>query len=93
MRISGALVTHYHPDHCGGSMAGFSIEGAAELLELAPVPIHVQADGVGVGQEGHRSRRCTTWFGIVPATSSRSARFRSSSFTRPGTRRGASASS
>ena len=25
-------------------MAGFSIEGAAELLELAPVPIHVQAD-------------------------------------------------
>ena len=44
MRISGALVTHYHPDHCGGSMAGFSIEGAAELLELAPVPIHIQAD-------------------------------------------------
>ena len=44
MRLTGALVTHYHPDHCGGSMMGVRIEGAAELLELAPVPIHVQAD-------------------------------------------------
>jgi glyoxylase-like metal-dependent hydrolase (beta-lactamase superfamily II) len=44
MRLTGALVTHYHPDHCGGTMMGMRIEGAAELLELAPVPIHVQAD-------------------------------------------------
>jgi glyoxylase-like metal-dependent hydrolase (beta-lactamase superfamily II) len=44
MRLTGALVTHYHPDHCGGSMMGMRIEGAAELLELAPVPVHVQAD-------------------------------------------------
>ncbi len=44
MRLTGALVTHYHPDHCGGSMMGVRIEGASELLELAPVPIHVQAD-------------------------------------------------
>jgi len=43
MRLVGALVTHYHPDHCGGSMMGMRIEGAAELLELAPVPVHVQA--------------------------------------------------
>jgi glyoxylase-like metal-dependent hydrolase (beta-lactamase superfamily II) len=44
MRLVGALVTHYHPDHVGGSMAGFSIEGVRELLDQAPVPVHVQAD-------------------------------------------------
>ncbi|HVN52033.1 MAG TPA: MBL fold metallo-hydrolase [Acidimicrobiales bacterium] len=44
MRLVGALATHYHPDHVGGSMAGFSIEGVRELLDLAAVPVHVQAD-------------------------------------------------
>lgn len=44
MTLSGALVTHYHPDHCGGSMMGMTIEGAAELVEVAGVPIHVQSD-------------------------------------------------
>ncbi len=44
MRITGALVTHYHPDHCGGSMMGMQIEGAAELIGLVDVPVHVQAD-------------------------------------------------
>ena len=29
MELSGALVTHYHPDHCGGTMMGMRIEGAA----------------------------------------------------------------
>jgi glyoxylase-like metal-dependent hydrolase (beta-lactamase superfamily II) len=42
MRLTGALATHYHPDHVGGSMMGHSIAGVAELLTLAPVPIHVQ---------------------------------------------------
>jgi glyoxylase-like metal-dependent hydrolase (beta-lactamase superfamily II) len=44
MRLVGALVTHYHPDHVGGSMGGFTIEGVRELLDLATVPVHVQAD-------------------------------------------------
>ena len=44
MRCVGALATHYHPDHIGGDMAGFGIEGVPRLLELAPVPVHVQAD-------------------------------------------------
>jgi len=44
MRLVGALATHYHPDHVGGSMAGLSIEGVRELLDRAPVPVHVQAD-------------------------------------------------
>ena len=46
MRLTGALATHYHPDHIGGSMMGHTIAGIEELLALAPVPIHVQADEV-----------------------------------------------
>ena len=65
MRLVGVLGTHYHPDHVGGSMAGFSLEGIATLLEKVQVPIHVQSaelpwvertTGVGaaelVGHEG-----------------------------------------
>ncbi len=44
MRVVGALVTHYHPDHVGGDMMGFHISGVSDLLALAPVPIHVQRD-------------------------------------------------
>jgi glyoxylase-like metal-dependent hydrolase (beta-lactamase superfamily II) len=44
MRVTGALVNHYHPDHVGGDMMGLRIEGVERLLEAAPVPIHVQAD-------------------------------------------------
>lgn len=43
MRIVGALATHYHPDHVGGSMMGHTIEGAADLLAHHDVPVHVQA--------------------------------------------------
>jgi glyoxylase-like metal-dependent hydrolase (beta-lactamase superfamily II) len=43
MRVVGALVTHYHQDHVGGSLFGFEIEGLARLLERCPVPIHTQA--------------------------------------------------
>ena len=39
MRLTGALATHYHPDHIGGSMMGHTIVGIEELLALAPVPI------------------------------------------------------
>ena len=46
MRLTGALATHYHPDHIGGSMMGHSIAGIEELLTRAPVPIHVQVDEV-----------------------------------------------
>ena len=44
MTLVGALATHYHPDHVGGDMMGYSIAGVNELLRLRPVPIHVQAD-------------------------------------------------
>jgi glyoxylase-like metal-dependent hydrolase (beta-lactamase superfamily II) len=44
MKVIGALATHYHADHVGGSMMGLNIEGAARLLQLEDVPIHIQTD-------------------------------------------------
>jgi glyoxylase-like metal-dependent hydrolase (beta-lactamase superfamily II) len=50
MKITGALVTHYHPDHCGGSYIGFTVPGGvAELIGRVDAPIHVhkiEADGL-----------------------------------------------
>lgn len=44
MNVTGVLATHYHPDHVGGSMMGYSIEGISALLDLVDCPIHIQAD-------------------------------------------------
>ena len=41
IEVVGALVTHYHQDHIGGEIFGHNIEGLAKLLEIAPMPIHV----------------------------------------------------
>lgn len=49
MRVSGALVTHYHQDHVGGEIFGMSIEGLDRLMTRSPVPIHVnenEAEGL-----------------------------------------------
>ena len=49
MQLSGALVTHYHPDHVGGSLFGHDIQGLAQLMERSPCPVHVhklERDGV-----------------------------------------------
>jgi glyoxylase-like metal-dependent hydrolase (beta-lactamase superfamily II) len=43
MKPAGALATHYHFDHVGGEIRGHHIAGIAALLELADVPIHVNA--------------------------------------------------
>ncbi|MFN0090329.1 MAG: MBL fold metallo-hydrolase [Acidimicrobiales bacterium] len=43
LRLTGALVTHYHQDHIGGNIFGQPIEGVAELLARTHVPVHVQA--------------------------------------------------
>ncbi len=43
MRLTGVLATHYHADHVGGSMMGYTIDGVGELLERVNVPVHVQA--------------------------------------------------
>jgi len=50
MRVVGALVSHYHPDHVGGRMGPFEVPGGiTELLSVSPVRIHVnkhEADGL-----------------------------------------------
>jgi hydroxyacylglutathione hydrolase len=48
-KLTAALVTHYHPDHCGGSFGENTVDGVAELLGLNPVKIYthkLEADGV-----------------------------------------------
>ncbi len=47
--VSGALITHYHPDHVGGEMFGLKVQGLAQLLEQKAVPVFVnkhEADGL-----------------------------------------------
>ena len=42
MTVTGALATHYHADHVGGSMMGYRVEGVRELLDHVGVKVHVQ---------------------------------------------------
>jgi hydroxyacylglutathione hydrolase len=50
LRVVGALVTHYHPDHVGGHMGPFAVPGGiTELISAADARIHVnkhEADGL-----------------------------------------------
>jgi glyoxylase-like metal-dependent hydrolase (beta-lactamase superfamily II) len=46
MKLTGVLATHYHPDHVGGEMAGWGLEGISTLLETVQVPIHLQKEEV-----------------------------------------------
>lgn len=44
MRLTGALATHHHADHVGGTVFGVDIEGVRDLLERRAVTIHVHRD-------------------------------------------------
>lgn len=47
--LTAALVTHYHPDHCGGSFGGNTVSGVADLLEKREVRIYthkLESDGL-----------------------------------------------
>lgn len=49
MKLVGALATHYHPDHVGGTMFGFTVEGAARFVARAGAKLHchrAEAEGV-----------------------------------------------
>ncbi|MFZ5477729.1 MAG: MBL fold metallo-hydrolase [Myxococcota bacterium] len=49
MEVVGALATHYHPDHVGGTMFGFTVEGAPRLVAKNPCKLHChryEADGI-----------------------------------------------
>lgn len=48
-RLKAALITHYHPDHCGGSFSGHKVPGIAELLATDPVKVYThkrEAEGL-----------------------------------------------
>ena len=93
MRLTGALATHYHPDHVGGSMMGHADRGDRG------------AAGTGAGADPRAGRRGAVGARGSPrsprptssptraATWSWSATSRSSSSTRRATRPAASASS
>tara|TARA_B100000575_G_scaffold266325_1_gene243573 strand:+ start:200 stop:904 length:705 start_codon:yes stop_codon:yes gene_type:complete len=40
LKLTGALATHYHPDHVGGSMYGLTVEGLPRLMERSPCKVH-----------------------------------------------------
>jgi hydroxyacylglutathione hydrolase len=77
MACVGVLATHYHPDHIGGDMMGWGIEGIARLLEVTQVPVHVQEDeapwvarstGVGVEELATHRGGDVVHVGSVPIT-------------------------
>lgn len=47
MELTGALVTHYHPDHVGGHLFGHDITGLAELMASRPVKVYANVHEVG----------------------------------------------
>lgn len=49
--IEHILITHYHPDHLGGSMMGMTVEGAARMLERVKAKVYVNK------QEAEGTRR------------------------------------
>jgi glyoxylase-like metal-dependent hydrolase (beta-lactamase superfamily II) len=46
LRLTDVLVTHYHPDHVGGDLGGWKIEGLRELLSIDgfAAKVHVQSE-------------------------------------------------
>jgi hydroxyacylglutathione hydrolase len=44
MKVVGALATHHHPDHVGGTMMGHTLAGIDELIGRGAGPVHVHRD-------------------------------------------------
>jgi hydroxyacylglutathione hydrolase len=51
--IDKLLITHYHPDHLGGSMMGQNIQGATEIVSRLPVKVYINKE------EAEGTRRVT----------------------------------
>src|SRR5262245_66360981 len=41
MKVTGALLSHWHPDHAGGDLFGTPVEGLARFLEVTKTKGHV----------------------------------------------------
>ena len=75
--VARIFVTHFHPDHVGGTMMGWGIEGIVRLIELTGVPVHVQAEeapwverttGVGASELSTHHGGDVVTIGEVPVT-------------------------
>jgi hydroxyacylglutathione hydrolase len=44
--LTGALATHYHPDHVGGTMFGHTVEGLPKLMSRCPCKVHANQNEV-----------------------------------------------
>jgi glyoxylase-like metal-dependent hydrolase (beta-lactamase superfamily II) len=46
LRLTGVLASHWHPDHIGGDLMGYEIQGIREVLALPgpPARVHVHRD-------------------------------------------------
>lgn len=44
--LTGALATHYHPDHIGGTMYGHTVEGLPALMSRCPCKVHANENEV-----------------------------------------------
>ena len=48
-KVTSALITHYHPDHCGGEFSGKTVAGIADLIGKRPVPVYAhKTEAAGV---------------------------------------------
>lgn len=48
-KLTAALVTHYHPDHVGGSFGNNKVQGLAELLAENPVKVYThKSEAAGI---------------------------------------------
>ena len=46
MKLTGALVTHFHPDHVGGDLFGHAIQGLPDLMAKNPVKVYAEKEEV-----------------------------------------------
>ena len=44
MKLTGALVTHFHPDHIGGDLMGQNIPGIPELLAERGIKVYINKE-------------------------------------------------
>ena len=59
MQLTGVLGTHFHPDHLGGTMGGWSLEGIERAAREGPGadPRPGRRGAVGRAHHGRRARR------------------------------------
>ena len=44
--LVGAIATHYHPDHVGGTMYGHTVEGLSTLMSRCPCKVHANENEI-----------------------------------------------